>query len=131
MKQIKKFSPIAIFLFLIIAGCGGGSGGGANSSGSGGNSPSGGSSSNSAGNSPSGGTMNLAWDASTDHNVTGYRVYYGTASKTYGSPVDVGNVTTATLNQLTIGRTYFVAVTAYNSSGSESPFSNEVSGTAD
>ena len=71
--------------------------------------------------------VSLAWDPNPSPDVAGYKVYYGTASRTYGASLDVGNVTTYTLTGLTPGQTYFIAVTDYNQSRSESDFSNEVS----
>ena len=41
--------------------------------------------------------------------------------------VNVGNVTTYAITNLVIGTTYYFAVSAFNSSGIESGFSNEVS----
>lgn len=67
----------------------------------------------------------LSWDPSPDSDVTGYQVYRGTASGQYIESVDVGNTTTHTFSALTAGVHYF-AVTAYNASGSNSSFSNEV-----
>jgi hypothetical protein len=72
------------------------------------------------------GDVVLQWDANTETDLAGYKVYYGSASGTYGSPVVIGKVTTHTLSQLPAG-TYYFAVTAYNTSGLESGFSNEVS----
>ena len=69
----------------------------------------------------------LAWDAETDPTVMGYKVYYGTASRTYGTPINVGNLTTYIVQHLSLGVTYYFAVTAYNQFG-ESGYSNEVSG---
>ena len=69
----------------------------------------------------------LTWDPNADA-VAGYKVYYGTASRTYGTPIDVGNQTTYTVTGLIPGTFYF-AVTAYNSARTESGFSNEVSKT--
>ncbi len=69
----------------------------------------------------------LTWNPNTD-SVAGYKVYYGTVSHTYGSPIDVGNQTTYTVTGLPTG-TYYFAVTAYNSSQNQSGFSNEVSKT--
>ncbi len=74
--------------------------------------------------------LSLAWDSNNNTNVAGYKVYYGTASRTYGSAVKVGNVTTYTATGLTQGQVYYFAVTAYDSSNNESSFSSEVSGTA-
>ncbi|MBI3804674.1 MAG: fibronectin type III domain-containing protein [Nitrospirae bacterium] len=71
----------------------------------------------------------LAWDPSPDTTVAGYKVYVGAASQNYGAPIDVGNVTTWTMSGLTTGSSYSFAVTAYDASGNESLFSNEVSKT--
>jgi hypothetical protein len=73
------------------------------------------------------GNVTLAWDASTDPSVTGYRVYYGVAAATYTNSAAVGNVTSATFANLTDGVTYYFAATAYDAQGTESPFSNETS----
>lgn len=70
----------------------------------------------------------LAWQPSSDPAVVGYQIYYGTASHTYTDMVNVGPSTTATVSNLLTGSTYYFAVTAYNSSGVQSPFSNEASG---
>ena len=51
-------------------------------------------------------------------------------SGNYQKNVDVGNVTTYILNGLTLGLTYYIAATAYNTQGLESGFSNEVVYTA-
>ncbi|MGD0307653.1 MAG: fibronectin type III domain-containing protein [Acidobacteriota bacterium] len=67
----------------------------------------------------------LTWDANTETDLAGYKVYYGTASGSYSQTIDVGNVTTFTVRGLGVGA-YFFAVTAYNTSGLESGFSNEV-----
>ena len=69
---------------------------------------------------------NLAWDANTETDLAGYKIYYGTASGQYASVVDVGNQTTYTLAGLQVGRTYYISATAYNTSGLESSHSNEV-----
>ncbi|HSB05495.1 MAG TPA: fibronectin type III domain-containing protein [Thermodesulfobacteriota bacterium] len=74
--------------------------------------------------------IKLAWDPNTESDLAGYKVYYGTASHSYGTPINVGNLTTYTLAGLTSGQTYYIAVTAYDTSNNESGFSNEVSGAA-
>ncbi len=74
--------------------------------------------------------IRLAWDPNTESDVAGYKIYYGTSSKSYSGSVDVGNVTSYHLTGLKEGQTYYVAVTAYNTSGSESGYSSEVSGVA-
>jgi type IV pilus assembly protein PilY1 len=74
--------------------------------------------------------IKLAWDASTETDLAGYKVYYGTSSRTYTNSVDVGDATMYTLTGLTEGKTYYIAVTAYNTLKQESGYSSEVSGVA-
>jgi hypothetical protein len=71
-------------------------------------------------------TVALAWDASADPSVTGYRLHYGTVRRSYTRHIDVGNVTAATVSlPLSAPVCYFV-VTAYNSAGLESLPSKEL-----
>ena len=72
-------------------------------------------------------SVTLAWDASPDASVTGYRIYYGPASGAYTNSATVGNVTNATLTNLKAGAIYYFAATAYDGAGLESAFSNETS----
>jgi len=72
--------------------------------------------------------VTLAWDANTEADLAGYKIYYGTAPGVYGAPMTIGLQTTYTLTNLSPG-TYYFAVTAFNTSGLESGFSNEVSTT--
>jgi hypothetical protein len=69
----------------------------------------------------------LAWDANTETDLAGYRVHYGTESGSYTTSVDVHKVTTSSIGTLTAGQTYYFAVTAYDISGNESGYSNQVS----
>jgi hypothetical protein len=71
------------------------------------------------------GDVTLLWDPSTDPDLTGYRVCYGTSSRQYTTAVDVGNVTTYTVSGLAVGTYYFSART-YDSAGLQSDYSNEV-----
>lgn len=79
-------------------------------------------------------SVTLLWTASTTNtdgtpltNLSGYKVYYGTTSSFYTVSIDViGNVTTYDVTNLALGTTYYFAVTAYDSTGKESDFSNEV-----
>lgn len=75
------------------------------------------------------GTASLSWDPSTDTELAGYNLYMGTQSGVYGPPVSVGLNTGYTAGSLTGGKTYYFAVTAVNTAGTESPHSNEVSKT--
>jgi PKD repeat protein len=74
------------------------------------------------------GQASLAWNASASSGVTGYKVHYGTASRSYSTHLDVGNKLTSSVPNLTAGTTYYFAVTAYNAAG-ESGYSNEASAT--
>ncbi|MEZ5591507.1 MAG: fibronectin type III domain-containing protein [Gammaproteobacteria bacterium] len=72
------------------------------------------------------GQVSLRWDASPSAVVSGYKVYYGLASRNYTVSVDVGNTLQYTATGLQPGLTYYFTVTAYiNSTGQESGFSNE------
>ena len=71
----------------------------------------------------------LAWDASPSGEVTGYRVYWGAASRCYTNVLATTNLI-ATVTNLQRGVTYYFAVTAFTATGLESEFSNEVSYTA-
>jgi hypothetical protein len=82
------------------------------------------------GGSASPNSATLMWDAVTDTNLSGYRIYYGTAPGTYlqspGQGLDAGKFTTFTVTGLSSGTTYYFAATAYDASNIESPYSNEV-----
>lgn len=75
-----------------------------------------------------GGALVVRWDANTETDLAGYLMYYGNESGTYDQYVDVGLDTFYTVDGLTEDQTYYFAVTAYDSSGNESAFSEEVYG---
>ncbi len=74
-------------------------------------------------------TATLSWDPSAGLDVAGYKIYQATASGAYGAPIAAIpiDVTSYEVTGLESGATYFFVVTAYNSDGTESPFSNEAS----
>jgi hypothetical protein len=79
-------------------------------------------------------SVTLSWDAPTKNadgtaltDLAGYKVHYSNFSGNYSQTINVGNVRTNTVNNLTDGLTYYFAVTAYDISGNESVCSNEVS----
>lgn len=83
------------------------------------------------------GTVTLNWTPPTENvsgtaltNLAGYRIHYGTASGAYTQSVTVSNPGLATyvVTGLSPGKYYF-SLTAYNSNGTESPLSSEVSAT--
>ena len=63
--------------------------------------------------------------------VKGYRVYYGTSSRSYsqaaGTGLSAGNTTSFTVTGLPRGHLYYFAVTSVDGAGNESPYSNEAS----
>jgi hypothetical protein len=78
-------------------------------------------------NAPTSGTATLNWSPNTDADLAGYKLYMGTSSETYGSSIDLGNVTTAKWLNLASGHTYFFVVQAYDASGNYGAYSTEVS----
>jgi chitodextrinase len=71
----------------------------------------------------------LTWDPNGEENLAGYRVYVGLLPGVYGAPIDVGRVTSWTVPNLTAGATYYFAVTAYDTAGNQSGYSNEATKT--
>jgi len=71
-------------------------------------------------------TVQVTWNPNTEPDLSGYKLYHGTASGQYGEPVDVGNVTGHVM-EITpeYGATYYFALTAYDTSGNESGYSAE------
>ena len=80
-------------------------------------------------NGPASSSVTLIWNANTESDLAGYKVYRATASGAYGAPIATltGNVTNYAAMGLQVGTTYFFAVTAYDNAGNESILSNEVS----
>ncbi len=68
----------------------------------------------------------LSWDANTESDLARYNVHYGTTSGAYSTVIPVGLVTSYTVTGLAPGTYYFV-VTAEDTAGLRSAFSNEVS----
>jgi fibronectin type 3 domain-containing protein len=70
--------------------------------------------------------VKLAWNANTESDLAGYKVYVGTTSGQYSTTYNVGNIIAYTVT-VAPGDVYYFAVTAYDTTGSESLVSNEVS----
>jgi chitodextrinase len=73
--------------------------------------------------------VKLSWEANTEDDLAGYKVYTATEPGNYNLAVTVGNVTKWTVSGLEPDTTYFFATTAYDMSGNESGYSNEISAT--
>jgi hypothetical protein len=73
-----------------------------------------------------GAEITLAWDANTEPDLAGYNIYFGTASRNYSEPINVGDVTEVTLTGFNDGGTYYFAATAYDEDDNESAYSEEL-----
>ncbi len=70
--------------------------------------------------------LTLAWDASPSVGVSGYRLYWGTNTRSYQFVTNAGLALTQSVALPYRGR-WFFAATAYDTNGLESDFSSEVS----
>ena len=81
--------------------------------------------------------LGLEWDANSESNLAGYKVYYdtdksgppynGTDQAEGNSPIDVGNVTEFYFNSIDFStKDFWFVVTAYSTENAESGYSNEV-----
>jgi len=71
-------------------------------------------------------SVHLAWDANKESTLSGYKLYYGKATRNYSVVVDVGKVTDYVLTGVSEVNPIFFAVTAYDTSRNESPYSEEL-----
>src|ERR1700730_5021923 len=74
------------------------------------------------------GSLTLAWDANVESSLAGYVLVYGTQPGVYTTSVDVGNLTSFQVNNLTVGRRYYFSAQAYNAARVRSPLAMETSG---
>lgn len=80
------------------------------------------------------GEATLSWNANTEEDLSGYKIYYGSEPRKgdcpkdggYAKSVNAGNVTTYKVGNLEPGQTYYFSVTSSNKSGKESCFSPEM-----
>ncbi|MBI5742107.1 MAG: fibronectin type III domain-containing protein [Nitrospirae bacterium] len=135
-KNILLVFP-SYMLLIILAACGGGGGEGISSGSVSNENPVPAVDDDYTNNSDSpplpNGSLTLTWDAPTTNSdgtplsdLAGYKIYFGTSSYNYSSAIDAGNVTAYNIENLPSGTYYFVIV-AYDTSGNESTFSNEIS----
>jgi hypothetical protein len=88
-----------------------------------------------AGPSPALANATISWISPTQNTdgsgvgpLSGYKIYYGTASQQYTTTITVSNagLTTYVIDGLNLGTTYYFVVTAVTAAGIESVFSPEV-----
>ena len=72
------------------------------------------------------GKVRLAWNPNTEHDLAGYKMYSGIESGNYDNVIDIGNHASYTAKNLVKGQKYYLAITAYDTSGNESGYSKEV-----
>ena len=63
----------------------------------------------------------LQWGANQEPDLAGYRVYHGTTSNDFPNAQDVGKITNHQYTNLVSNKTHYFVVTAYDTSGNESP----------
>jgi hypothetical protein len=68
----------------------------------------------------------LAWDASPDPDVAGYKLYFGQQHLCYDKSLDAGNTNLALISLPMAGVPCYLAATTYDAAGNESDFSDEV-----
>lgn len=92
---------------------------------------SGGESSAPAGSTPAATATSSAlfeWDANTETDLAGYKIYKGTSSGQFGAPIATlpSSATSYEATGLQKAAAYFFVVTAFDTSGNEGPHSNEL-----
>ena len=70
--------------------------------------------------------LKLKWQANVESDLAGYKVHVGSSSKNYDRSLDVGNVTETVVQDLQVSRGYYLSVTAYDKTGNESLYSQEI-----
>lgn len=70
--------------------------------------------------------VHLQWNANSEPDLAGYEICEGYASRDYETCTDVGNVTDYIREGTALNQTYYWAVIAYDFSGNESDYSDEV-----
>jgi hypothetical protein len=71
-------------------------------------------------------SVSLAWDPNPETDVAGYRLQYGLTPDEYPNVIDAGKTTSATINGLNQGTTYYITAVAYNAAGQTSTASSVV-----
>ncbi|MEK7075836.1 MAG: fibronectin type III domain-containing protein [Patescibacteria group bacterium] len=85
------------------------------------------------------GTATLNWNANTESDLAGYKIYYGASARTgdcpltggYSEKINIGKTNTPDkptykIENLEVGKTYYFSITSYDNSGNESCFSPEM-----
>jgi fibronectin type 3 domain-containing protein len=110
----------------MLAACG--SGGGDSSGNAGASSPSANQPAAQPAASPSTASVTLQWNANTEPDLGGYKVYKATSSGSYGAAIATlpASATSYVASGLQTGVTYFFVISAFDTAGNESTRSAEV-----
>jgi hypothetical protein len=71
-------------------------------------------------------SVTVAWDANTETDLAGYKVYVGLNPRDYIRMEDVGNKLEYEITGLLTDTTYYLAATAYDEQKNESAYSKEL-----
>jgi hypothetical protein len=76
-------------------------------------------------------SISVTWIANSEPDLAGYLLYYGTSPGNYGPPIPIpAQSTSHEITNLSEGTLYYLALSAFDSSGNESEKSPEISGIA-
>ena len=70
--------------------------------------------------------VTVEWYPNSEADLAGYKLHYGTTSGNYDTIINVGNQVSYTIPNLEGGNTYYVTGTAYDTSGYESVYAEEL-----
>ncbi|MGH7595796.1 MAG: T9SS type A sorting domain-containing protein [bacterium] len=70
--------------------------------------------------------LKISWQPNNEPDLAGYFVYYGVQTGFYNYRLAIGRQAEYTIRDLKPGMTYFIAVTAVDTAGNESAFSEQI-----
>ncbi|MCG3121475.1 MAG: hypothetical protein ALAOOOJD_04590 [bacterium] len=73
------------------------------------------------------GDLKIVWQPNAEADLAGYVVYYGTAERPQRHRIEVGPQTEYLLQNLPVGETYYISITAVDRTGNESLLSEQIS----
>ena len=71
--------------------------------------------------------IRVTWNRNTESDLAGYWVYWGTSPNSYDHLIGVDTISSVDVMGLEAGKTYYFAVTARDTSGNQSGFSQQAS----
>ena len=75
--------------------------------------------------------VTLTWQPNTEPDLAGYKIYYGSQSRSYDHVLDVGKTNSYSLSLPDLSHSQYVALTAYDQARNESAYSQEIVISAD